>query len=213
MEQSGIALIVGLGNPGSGYADSRHNVGVRFVQRLQFSLGFQFANEKRFQAEVGRVDLNGRALRVMVPSTFMNLSGEAVAPLAAFYRIPAEQILVVHDELDLAPGHARLKVSGGHGGHNGLRDIVARLGSQNFTRLRLGIGHPGPQRDVSSYVLGKPDAHDRNLIEQAMEQSLEVLDDVVAGKVDAAMLRLHSESSVKPRDTQLNKTASIKHET
>jgi len=192
MAQSGIALIAGLGNPGNQYAASRHNVGFWFIERLQFSMGFRLTGEKRFKAEVGSVNINGRAVRIMVPNTFMNLSGEALAPLASFYRIPAEQILVIHDELDLAPGTARLKFSGGHGGHNGLRDIVTRLGSRDFTRLRLGIGHPGPNRDVSSYVLNRPDAHDRMLIEKAVDASLEVLDDVVAGNLDKAMTRLHT---------------------
>jgi PTH1 family peptidyl-tRNA hydrolase len=192
MAQSGIALIAGLGNPGSQYAASRHNVGFWFIERLQHLKGFRLAGEKRFKSEVGSIDINGRMVRIMVPNTFMNLSGQALAPLASFYRIQPEQILVIHDELDLAPGTARLKVSGGHGGHNGLRDIVSRLGSQDFVRLRLGIGHPGPNRDVSSYVLGRPDAHDRILIEKAVDSSLEVLDDVVVGNLDKAMTKLHT---------------------
>ena len=192
----GIALIAGLGNPGNRYAATRHNVGFRFIERLQFSLGFRLANEKRFKAECGGVTVNGHMVRVMAPDTMMNLSGQAVAPLSAFYRIPPEQILVVHDELDLAPGDVRLKMSGGHGGHNGLRDIVARLGSRDFLRLRIGIGHPGPNRDVSGYVLNQPDAHDQLRIEKAIERALEVLDQVIAGNLDAAMTRLHSESQL-----------------
>ncbi len=196
MAHPGIALIAGLGNPGNGYAASRHNVGFRFLERLQSSLGFRLACEKRFRAEVGRVNVGGRVVRVMAPATFMNLSGQAVAPLAAFYRIPPAQILVVHDELDLAPGVVRLKVCGGHGGHNGLRDIASKLGSGDFTRLRIGIGHPGANRDVSGYVLSKPDAHDRTLIDDAIARALEVLDQVVAGNLDTAMTRLHSEAHI-----------------
>ena len=190
----GIALIAGLGNPGERYAATRHNAGFRFIERLQSSRGFPLAHEKRFKAECGSVTVNGTRVRVMAPDTLMNLSGQAVAPLSAFYRIPPEQILVVHDELDLAPGDARLKMSGGHGGHNGLRDIIARLGSRDFLRLRIGIGHPGPNRDVSAYVLSKPEAHDQPLIEKAMENSLEVLDLVIAGNFNAAMTQLHTES-------------------
>ncbi len=194
MAESGIALIVGLGNPGNRYAANRHNAGFHFLERLQFLRGFQLANEKRFKAEVGGVVINSSTVRVMAPDTLMNLSGRAVAPMAAFYRIAPEQILVVHDELDLAPGCARLKMSGGHGGHNGLRDIIAALGSRDFLRLRIGIGHPGPNRDVSAYVLSRPNTHDKMLIEQAIERALEVLDEVVAGNIDAAMSRLHGKS-------------------
>lgn len=199
---SGIALIAGLGNPGSRYADTRHNTGFRFIERLRFSLGFRLAGEKRFNAEVGSITLDGHMVRVMTPNTLMNLSGQAVAPVAAFYRILPRQILVIHDELDLAPGAARLKISGGHGGHNGLRDIIARLGSRDFLRLRIGIGHPGPDRDVSAYVLNKPAAHDQMRIEKAVGRSLEVLDDVIAGNYDTAMTRLHSEADAGAEDSR-----------
>lgn len=192
----GIALIAGLGNPGRRYAATRHNAGFQFLERLQAAGGLTLASEKRFNAELGGITRNGRAVRVMAPATFMNLSGRAVAPLAAFYRIPPPRILVVHDELDLAPGSARLKRGGGHGGHNGLRDIIERLGSGDFMRLRIGIGHPGPGAKcaVSSYVLGQPDAGDRALIDRAIGDALEVLDEVIAGNVDAAMRRLHTAS-------------------
>ena len=203
--QSGIGLIVGLGNPGSRYKDTRHNAGFRFIERLQFSLGFRLADEKRFKAGVGSVTLNGRVVRVMTPHTLMNLSGQAVAPVAAFYRISPRQILVIHDELDLAPGIARLKISGGHGGHNGLRDLIAHLGSRDFLRLRIGIGHPGPERDVSAYVLNKPDAQDKTRIENALERALEVLDEVVAGNYETAMTRLHSEPEAKTERAQREK--------
>ncbi len=194
MAQSGIALIAGLGNPGSRYAATRHNAGFRFIERLQAAKGFRLAVESRFKAEVGGFTVDGRTVRVMAPATLMNLSGQAVAPLAAFYRIPPGQILVIHDELDLAPGAVRLKASGGHGGHNGLRDLIARLGSRDFPRLRIGIGHPGPERDVSAYVLNRPDAGDQLRIEKATARALDVLDDVIAGNFDAAMTRLHGEA-------------------
>lgn len=192
-----IGLIVGLGNPGSRYAANRHNLGAQFIARLQAAKGFSLTHEKRFQAAVGSVDWHGRKVRVAVPSTFMNLSGESIAPLAAFYRIPPAAILVIHDELDFAPGWVRLKRAGGHGGHNGLRDLVARLGSGDFTRLRIGIGHPGVNRDVANYVLNDPSAPEQLQIEQSMERALGVLDDVVAGDFAAAMERLHSEPAEK----------------
>lgn len=191
---NGIALIVGLGNPGNQYAATRHNAGFRFVNLLQASLDFRLVSEKRFKAEVGSVTLNGCMVRVITPTTMMNLSGQAVAAVASFYRIQPEQILIIHDELDLAAGVARLKLSGGHGGHNGLRDIITSLGSSDFARLRIGIGHPGAQRDVVGYVLCKPDAHGKACIEQAMAHALEVMDDIIAGNIPAAMRKLHSET-------------------
>ena len=203
MASPGIALIAGLGNPGARYAATRHNVGFQFIARLQAETGLTLAREKRFNAEVGRLPgAAGRAggnpaVRVILPATFMNLSGQAVAPLASFYRISPAQILVVHDELDLAPGVARLKRGGGHGGHNGLRDLIARLGGGDFLRLRIGIGHPGPggKQEVSSYVLGKPDPAERARIDSAIDRALQVLDTVLSGDVDAAMHKLHTETA------------------
>jgi len=175
---------------------------------LQDATGLTLAHEKRFNAEVGRLPAaagrfgNGAAPRVMRPAVYMNLSGQAIAPLAAFYRIPPRQILVVHDELDLAPGVARIKRGGGHGGHNGLRDLIAKLGNGDFLRLRIGIGHPGPGAKcaVSSYVLGRPDAGDRALIDRAIGEALEVLDEVIAGNFDAAMKRLHTAPPPRGRE-------------
>lgn len=192
MASPGIALLAGLGNPGARYVATRHNAGHQFVERLQARAGLELAREKRFNADVGR--LPGGGPRVILPATFMNLSGQAVAPLAAFYRIPRAQILVVHDELDLAPGVARIKCGGGHGGHNGLRDLIARLGGADFLRLRIGIGHPGPasKQEVASYVLDKPDENDRARIACAIDAALEVLDALIAGEIDAAMKRLHT---------------------
>ena len=151
----GIKLIVGLGNPGQNYADTRHNAGSRFVTALAARAGACFKHESRFQGELSKTTLAGRELWLLLPSTYMNHSGESVASLARFYKIPPEAILVAHDELDLAPGSARLKIGGGHGGHNGLRDINEKMGSRDFVRLRLGIGHPGSSSQVTSYVLKK----------------------------------------------------------
>ncbi|MGI9310152.1 MAG: aminoacyl-tRNA hydrolase [bacterium] len=192
MAQSGIDLIAGLGNPGGRYAATRHNAGFWFLERLQEQRSFRLASEKRFHAEVGDAIVGGHRVRIVAPATFMNESGRSIAPLASFFRIAPARILVVHDELDLAPGRVRLKRGGGHGGHNGLRDIIARLGNADFMRLRIGIGHPGAERDVSGYVLAKPDAIDRGLIDDALARALAALDEIVAGDFDAATKQLHS---------------------
>jgi len=211
MSTPGIALIVGLGNPGARYADTRHNAGFRFVAELQARDGFTLTHEKRFDAEVGRLlGVAGAAgARVMTPSTFMNLSGRPVAAMAAFYRIARAQILVVHDELDLAPGVARLKIGGGHGGHNGLRDVIARLGGADFMRLRIGVGHPGPtsKQAVASYVLDKPDATDREKIDAASARALGVIDKIIAGEVDAATKQLHTADAPAAATPAANTTA------
>ena len=194
MSPSAIALIVGLGNPGDRYTATRHNAGFRFVAALDTAYGIPMAAEKRWKAIVGGGVIGGRSVRIMLPQTMMNLSGQAVAPLAAFYRISPAQILVVHDELDLPPGCIRLKRSGGHGGHNGLRDLISRLGGGDFPRLRIGIGHPGGEREVSGYVLGKPPASDAAQIDDAIDRGVAVIDDIVAGEFDAAMNRLHGDA-------------------
>jgi PTH1 family peptidyl-tRNA hydrolase len=194
MTQSGIALVAGLGNHGSQYALTRHNVGFWFIERLQREYSVNFSLERKFKAETGRIELDGQAVRIAVPNTFMNLSGQSIAPLVAYYRIEPRQILVIHDDLDLAPGTARLKIGGGHGGHNGLRDIISRLGSDSFVRLRLGIGHPGPGSDVSAYVLRKPLPSEQKLIEDAIEGAMRVFPDVVTGNYARAMNQLHTQT-------------------
>ena len=187
-----VELIVGLGNPGPEYELTRHNAGFWFVDALARREGTHFRHEGKFQGEVARVRLDGREIWLLKPMTYMNRSGQATAALARFYKIPPEAILVAHDELDLPPGQARLKQGGGHGGHNGLRDLVAQLGTNAFQRLRLGIGHPGDAKQVTGYVLGKPPATDRDLIEAAVDQALDVIPLVVAGELQKAMNRLHS---------------------
>lgn len=187
-----IELIVGLGNPGAKYEATRHNVGFWFVDRLAQSKGSKLRHETKFHGELGKLDFDGHPLWLLKPSTFMNNSGQAVSALAQFYKIPVQQILVVHDELDIPPGALRVKEGGGHGGHNGLRDIVARLGSKDFVRLRIGIGHPGSSRDVTNYVLGKPSADDRNELDHAIDEALANLGLVTSGELQKAMNHLHS---------------------
>ncbi len=188
-----IQLIVGLGNPGSEYEHTRHNAGADFVVEVARQFGATLSPEKKFFGHVTQVSIDGRAIRLINPTTFMNRSGQAVSAIANFYKIPTEAILVAHDELDMEPGIAKLKIGGGHGGHNGLRDIISAQGNnKNFARLRLGIGHPGNAKQVASYVLKKAPADDFDKTEDALYQATKVLPLLVQGEWNAAMKELHS---------------------
>ncbi len=187
-----IQLIVGLGNPGSEYEPTRHNAGFWFVDELAQHCQQQFRTEQRFQSEVARCLVEGNECRLQKPMTFMNRSGQPVRSLLQFFKIPHEQILVVHDELDLPPGIVRFKKDGGHGGHNGLRDLISHLGSKDFYRLRVGIGHPGHRDQVVDYVLKKPSKHDRSQIDEALADALNVIPDIIQGQFERAMNTLHS---------------------
>jgi len=188
-----IQIIVGLGNPGSEYADTRHNAGQWFVEQLARRYNAPFKLETKYKAQVAKASIAGKEVRLLIPSTYMNESGQAVAALANFFKVKPEQILVAHDELDLEPGVVRLKQGGGHGGHNGLRDIISRLGNnKNFMRLRLGIGHPGDKNKVTGYVLKKPGSEDRTLIDNSIDDALGVMEQVMAGEIQNAMTSLHT---------------------
>jgi PTH1 family peptidyl-tRNA hydrolase len=189
-----IRLIVGLGNPGREYETTRHNVGFWWLDELAGKDNLSFRAEAKFHGLAVRGQLGGHEVYLLKPQTFMNLSGRAVGAIAQFYKILPSEILVVHDELDLQPGIARLKMGGSHGGHNGLKDIIAQLGTKDFWRLRLGIGHPGDRAEVVNYVLNDPRREESELIEEAMQQSLHVASLVIEGKMEAAMLKLHSKS-------------------
>lgn len=189
-----VSLIVGLGNPGPEYAKTRHNAGYWFIEQLAEQLRAPLQHEAKFKSLTAQVEIQGHSCRLLQPTTFMNLSGQAVLAAANFYKISPGDILVVHDELDLPVGAARLKLDGGHGGHNGLRDIMARLGSNQFYRLRLGIGHPGNKDDVHDYVLKKASISDTQLILGAIDKSLKALPDIVAGNINKAMNFLHTEN-------------------
>ena len=189
-----IRLIVGLGNPGPRYADTRHNAGFWFVDRLVAGLGGSFRAESRFEGEVARVSVGGLACDLLKPLTFMNKSGNAVQKLAGFHKIPPAQILVVHDELDLPVGTARLKMGGGHGGHNGLRDLHRHLGP-DYARLRIGIGHPGIREAVVGYVLERPSRVEEAAMLDAINAALESVNDLVAGDWDKAVRRLHARAA------------------
>ncbi len=191
-----IKLIVGLGNPGSEYRGTRHNAGADFVEALARANGASLRAESRYFGMAGLLTLSGHDLRLLVPTTFMNRSGKAVAAMATFYKIAPEQILVAHDELDIPPGTARFKRGGGHGGHNGLRDIIPALGNnRDFYRLRIGIGHPGHASRVSGYVLGAPSAEDRGRIDASIAEAIGSLPLLLAGDETKAMTRLHSFSA------------------
>jgi PTH1 family peptidyl-tRNA hydrolase len=181
-----IQLIVGLGNPGSEYEATRHNVGRWLVEKLAAENNLQFYAEAKFKSLVTEIAIEKNRCWLLLPATYMNLSGEAVLKFAHFRKILPEQILIVHDELDLSPGIIRLKKDGGHGGHNGLRSIMAQLGSKEFYRLRIGIGHPGDKDLVSDYVLSKPSASDRELIWQAIDCGLVAIPQIVTEKFDLA---------------------------
>ncbi len=189
---SEIKLIVGLGNPGREYEATRHNAGFWWVDELARKHSVNFKSDSKFHGLVARASLHGHDVHVLKPQTFMNVSGRAVAALALFYKIVPNQILVVHDELDLPPGSAKLKLGGGHGGHNGLKDIIARLGTKDFWRLRVGIGHPGDRAEVVNFVLNAPRKEEQVLIEEAMQRAQDVAPLIIEGKLEAAMLKLHS---------------------
>lgn len=189
---SAIRLIVGLGNPGREYEDTRHNAGFWWVDELARAENLSFRSEAKFHGLAARGHVHGNEVFLLKPQTFMNVSGRGVGALVQFYKIAPAEVLVVHDELDLPPGSAKLKLGGGHGGHNGLKDIIAHLGTKDFWRLRLGIGHPGERSEVSNFVLNAPRKEERTLIEDAMQRALNVAPLIVEGKLEAAMLKLHS---------------------
>lgn len=183
-----LRLIAGLGNPGSGHDGDRHNAGFWLLDRLAEERRLAWQSDGRMRADIAR---DGDGVRYLKPQTFMNLSGEAVAACARYFRIAPEEVLVVHDELDLPPGQLRVKAGGGHGGHNGLRSIDQHLGAKDYLRLRIGIGHPGSAAEVSRYVLSSPSPADREAIHAAIESALGLFDDLLAGRIDRAMNQLN----------------------
>jgi len=187
-----LRLIVGLGNPGADYVDTRHNAGFWLIDEIAAEQGLSFRFEKRFNADECKFKAHGRDVFLLKPQTFMNRSGQAVAALARYYKIAPGEILVIHDELDLSPGTNRIKQAGGHGGHNGLRDIVNHLGSRDFFRIRVGIGHPGDSKQVINYVLHKPSSADLTEIENASRDTLAVMPQLLEGRIDKAMQALHT---------------------
>lgn len=188
----GMKLIVGLGNPSKEYEQTRHNAGFWFIDELAWQWKVSLKEDKKYFGEVARVSRAEGDVWLLKPLTFMNLSGKAVGALAQFYKIKPEEILVVHDELDIPCGRIRLKRGGGNGGHNGLKDIQAKLGTADFYRLRLGIDHPGDKALVSAYVLNKPSAEDKQKVDEAIGKSLQGLPLIMEGQWEEATRFLHS---------------------
>lgn len=188
-----IKLIVGLCNPGAEYAGTRHNAGEDFVVEILRQQGAKLSLETKFFGSTARINIGGKDIRLLCPNTFMNRSGQSVSAIAKFYKIEAEEILVAHDELDMEPGVARFKHGGGHGGHNGLRDIIKALGNNNkFARLRLGIGHPGNAKEVANYVLKRASKDEQGKLEDAIYQASKALPLIATGEWNQAMKDLHS---------------------
>ena len=188
-----IKLLVGLANPGPEYAKTRHNAGAWYIEELARSHNTPLKAESKFFGLTARITLQGHDVRLLIPTTFMNRSGQAVAAMANFYRVEPEQILVAHDELDLDPGIAKFKQGGGHGGHNGLRDIISKLGNnKNFHRLRVGIGHPGHKSQVTGFVLGKPQQAEQQQIDAVIDEAVRSTELIYTKDMLAAMNRLHT---------------------
>ena len=194
-----IKLFVGLGNPGPDYEATRHNAGFWWIDALARELKVSLVPERSYYGLAGRTSVNGQSVWLLQPQTFMNLSGKSVASLARFFKIQPEEILVVHDELDLPPGQVKLKRGGSHAGHNGLRDIHAQLGSPDYWRLRIGIGHPGEKSEVANWVLKKPAPDQRTLIEDSIAHSLKAHTAMLAGDMDKATLLVHTTKPPRPK--------------
>ena len=187
-----IRLLVGLGNPGAEYEATRHNAGFWFIDEVARQLKISLAPERSYFGLAARANTASGPVWLLEPMTYMNLSGKSVAALARFFKIAPEEILVAHDELDLLPGQVKLKLGGSHAGHNGLKDIHAQLGSPDYWRLRLGIGHPGVKAEVVNYVLKKPSAEHREAIDKSITQSLSALDLLLSGEMEKAMMKIHA---------------------
>ncbi|HEB81981.1 MAG TPA: aminoacyl-tRNA hydrolase [Gammaproteobacteria bacterium] len=187
-----LKVIVGLGNPGPKYTETRHNAGFWFVEEVARRYGGSFRAEKKFFGELAKVNIEGSDIWLLKPQTFMNRSGQAVKSLLSFYRIKADQLLVAHDEIDLPPGSIKLKTGGGHGGHNGLRDIISQLGTKDFHRLRIGVGHPGSKDQVVDYVLHSASKAERSLIDADIDDAVRIMPELARGELEQAMHKLHS---------------------
>jgi PTH1 family peptidyl-tRNA hydrolase len=194
-----IKLFVGLGNPGTEYEATRHNAGFWWVDALARELKLSLVADRSYHGLLARGNVNGQTVWLLEPQTYMNLSGKSVASLARFFKIAPQDILVVHDELDVPPGQAKLKFGGGHGGHNGLRDIHAQLGTGDYWRLRLGIGHPGDKNQVADWVLKKPAPADREAIEGCVARTLKAAPELLAGDMPKATLVVHTHKPPRPK--------------
>jgi len=190
-----IKLIVGLGNPGAEYSKTRHNAGFWFVQKLASKFCCQFSPEPRFHGEAARITAAEADCRLLKPATFMNESGRAVKAMLDYFKISSGEMLVAHDEIDLEPGIIRLKQGGGHGGHNGLRDIISKIGANDFLRLRIGVGHPGLREAVTPHVLGRPGSEEEKALDRAIEHSVSSMPLMFKGEIQKAMSALHASTT------------------
>jgi PTH1 family peptidyl-tRNA hydrolase len=194
-----IKLFVGLGNPGPEYEATRHNAGFWWVDALARELKVSLFMDKGYHGLMARTTVQGQTVWLLEPQTFMNLSGKSVGALARFFKIAPQEILVVHDELDIVPGEVKLKLGGSHAGHNGLRDIHAQLGTDDYWRLRLGVGHPGVKSEVVNWVLKKPSLDHRIAIDQCIDRSLKALPHLIAGEMDKATMLIHTSKPPRPK--------------
>ncbi len=197
-----IKLIVGLGNPGAEYEATRHNAGFWWLDAVAQELKVNLVPDKSYWGLVARTQVQGQTVWLLAPQTFMNLSGKSVGALAKFFKIQPDEILVAHDELDIEPGQAKLKKGGSHAGHNGLRDIHAQLGSADYWRLRIGIGHPGEKSEVVHWVLKKPSPDQRQGIEDSITRSVKALAQLLSGDMEKAMLQIHTSKPPRPKPPQ-----------
>jgi PTH1 family peptidyl-tRNA hydrolase len=202
-----IKLFVGLGNPGPEYEATRHNAGFWWIEALARDLKVSLLPERSYHGIAARAQVGGQSVWLLEPRTFMNLSGRSVAALARFFKIAPEEILVVHDELDVQPGQAKLKFGGSHAGHNGLRDIHAQLGTDDYWRLRLGIGHPGSKDEVVGWVLRKPLKEQREAVEDAIVRTLHAVPALVAGEMDKATMLIHTSKPPRPKPPRRGRAA------
>ena len=199
-----IKLFVGLGNPGPEYQDTRHNAGFWWLEALARELKVHLTLDKSYYGLVARTTVQGNTIWLLAPQTFMNLSGKSVGTLARFFKIAPEEVLVAHDELDVVPGQVKLKFGGSHAGHNGLRDIHAQLGSGDYWRLRLGIGHPGNKAEVANWVLKKPILDDRIAIDQCIDRAIKAVPDLIQGAMERATMLVHTHKPPRPHAPKAN---------
>ncbi len=194
-----IKLFVGLGNPGAEYEATRHNAGFWWTDALSREMKVQLALDKNYHGRVARTTIGGQTVWLLEPMTFMNVSGKSVAALARFFKIAPEEILVAHDELDIIPGQAKLKFGGSHAGHNGLRDIHAQLGTGDYWRLRIGVGHPGDKAEVINWVLKKPSQEHRVAIEDSIGRAIKAVPALLAGEMEKATMMIHTSAPPRPK--------------
>jgi PTH1 family peptidyl-tRNA hydrolase len=204
-----IKLLVGLGNPGNEYEDTRHNAGFWWIDAIAREVKVSLVPERSYHGLVARTTVNGQNVWLLEPQTYMNLSGKSVSALARFFKIEPHEILVAHDELDIVPGEAKLKLGGSHAGHNGLRDIHAQLGTADYWRLRLGVGHPGDKAEVVSWVLKKPMLEHRKAIDDSIHRAVLALPLLLAGDMEKAMVKIHTSKPPRPKPPKPPKTAPL----